>query len=404
MSHNNRIYADDSAATDAFGRLRVSEPVTIFDSKQIFDTQPLVWDDAEQSGAGTATAYDNDRASTILTVADETAGNRIRQTFQRFNYQPGKSQQVLMTGIMGTGVAGITTRIGAYDAENGLFFEQDGVTLNVVTRSFVTGSAVDVAVAQADWNMDKMDGTGASGRTLDMSMAQIFCIDYEWLGVGRVRFGFYISGKVIYCHEIENANSKTSVYMSSPNLPLRYEIDNDATGPEHDLEHICGTVVSEGGQQAIGLPRYASTDGTHVDANVIETIYAVVGLRLKAANLACRVDMTEVAMLAETNASFEWILKLNPTVAGTFTYSDLDANACVQVARGALANTVTSGTDLAGGWSSQFGTRSIQTALESSAIKLGSAIDGTRDEIVLCVRPLAVNLDIQGSLGFREIQ
>ena len=79
-------------ASDAFGRLRTSEPYTIFDSKQIFDNQPLFWDDQEESGSGTTSVHDADAARTRIGVANTTAGKRTRQTFMRFNYQPGKSQ------------------------------------------------------------------------------------------------------------------------------------------------------------------------------------------------------------------------------------------------------------------------------------------------------------------------
>ena len=85
----------DSMAIDAFSRLRISSPETLFDSKQIFDNAdivntlenfPLFFDNQETSGAGTATAFDIDRASTTLSVSATTAGTRVRQTRARFNY------------------------------------------------------------------------------------------------------------------------------------------------------------------------------------------------------------------------------------------------------------------------------------------------------------------------------
>ena len=74
---------------DAFGRSRVSEPYTVFDSKQLGSNQSLFWDDQETSGSGTSSDYSEDTSSTTLTVSATTAGTRVRQTFQRFNYQPG---------------------------------------------------------------------------------------------------------------------------------------------------------------------------------------------------------------------------------------------------------------------------------------------------------------------------
>ena len=150
----------NSPFIDAFARLRVASPKTIFDSKQIYDNQPLYWDEAETSGSGTSTAHSTATASTTMSVSASTAGTRVRQTKRRFNYQPGKSQFILLTGILGSGSTGITRRIGYFDENNGLFFQISGTTLSVVRRTYTGGSPSDDAVAQSNWILDKMDGTG----------------------------------------------------------------------------------------------------------------------------------------------------------------------------------------------------------------------------------------------------
>lgn len=162
-----------------------------------------------------------------MSVGATTAGVRARQTRMRFNYQPGKGQEVILTGVFGAGQAGITKRIGYFDTNNGLFFQLSGTTLSVVRRTSTSGSPVDNVVTQANWNIDKLDGTGASGVTLDLTKTQIMIIEFEWLGVGRVRYGFDIDGKIIFVHQLFNANNLTEVYISTPNLPVKYEIAND---------------------------------------------------------------------------------------------------------------------------------------------------------------------------------
>jgi len=393
------ITAQDNASIDAFGRWRVSQPKTIFDSKMIFDDSPLFWDDQETTGSGTSSTHSTDKAEVDMAVSLNTAGTRVRQTFQRFNYQPGKSQQILMTGVLGAGASGITRRVGYFDGDNGIFFELSGTTLSAVTRSKTSGSVVDDSVAQANWNVDKLDGTGDSGVTIDTSKTQIFVIDFEWLGVGRVRLGVVVSGVIIYCHTFLNANVNTAVYMSTPNLPLRYEISNDGAGAASSLKQICSTVMSEGGQETLGVTRVLSTEGTHVDANAANTIYAIIGYRLKSTHLDAAVLNKAVSVISETNDDFEWSLWVNPTVAGTFTYSDL-ANSSVQVAKGTTANTVTGGFSVAGSFSKQ--DLSVSELL-NTPIKVGSAIDGTVDEMVLCVRPLSANADIQATLTIKEL-
>lgn len=388
----------DSYSIDAFARLRVATPLVLFDSKQIHDNKPLFWDDQEVSGSGTTSVYSQDKASTTLAVG-ATAGKRIRQTKMRFNYQPGKSQLVMVTLVLGDSAAGITREVGYFDDNNGMFLRSTSTGVSIVLRSNSTGSAVDTVVASSSWNVDKMDGTGPSATTLDYTKSQIFFIDFEWLGVGRIRYGFYIDGIPRYIHYEQQANLNIGVYMSTPNLPVRYSIENAGGGGVASLVHLCTTVVSEGGADNNGVLRYASTNGTHVDANTPDTIYAILGIRLKAANLDAVIKEVSMSLLSETNDNYEWLLIFNPNVADTFTYLN-ETNSVIQIARGATANVVTGGTTLNGGWGT--GRTELFNLLPNS-LYLGSLIDGTPDELVLCARPLSVNLDIQGGLTWREL-
>jgi len=133
----------DQAARDAFGRLRVSEPQTLFDSKLLNDNHPLFWDEQEVSGSGTSTNYDANASSVTMTVSADTAGKRVRQTKQRFNYQPGKSHKADITATVGAVPEGITKRVGYFDDENGLFFEFTSEGVSVGIRSYKSGTAVD---------------------------------------------------------------------------------------------------------------------------------------------------------------------------------------------------------------------------------------------------------------------
>lgn len=400
MPYDNTIKASDSPSIDAFARWRVSNPETLFDSKQIHDNQPLFWDDSEVSGSGTTSSHSTATASTTMGVALNTAGKRVRQTFQRFNYQPGKSQLVLLTGTLGAtgGGTGITRAAGIFDDDNGIFMLDDQGTLKAVIRSSASGSPVDTEVAQSAWNLDKLDGTGASGITIDATKSQIIIIDYEWLGVGRVRIGFVFDGIPIYCHEFLNANNNAGVYMSTPNLPLRYEIENDGTGAASELEHICSSVMSEGGVQDNGVLRHK--DSGSISGLATGTTYAIIGIRLQSGKVDASVLMETLSVLAATtNDKAHWELVFNPTVAGTFTYSN-ETNSTVQTATGSSSNTVTGGTEIDGGY---FSTALPVTSTTPNALRLGAAIDGTVDEIVVTCTPITNNITVEGSLTWREI-
>lgn len=402
------ITLGDTAAIDAFARLRVSNPFTIFDSKQVTDELlDFYWDDQEVSGGGTSSAYDADFAVTILSVSNAVAGKRVRQTMQRFNYQPGKSQMAFITFVMNNSAANITKRVGLFDDDNGIFFENDGGNLSLNIRSSTSGAPVDTSVAQANWNLDKFNGAGESGVTLDPTKAQILFIDLEWLGVGRVRTGFVIDGIPIYAHEFLHANSIASVYMTTPNLPVRYSIENDGAGGASSLDCICSSIVSEGGFEPYGVTRTAGTGRLYIDANTSGTFYALVGIRLKATCLGGLVLLENIDVFVNTNDAFYWELRFNPAVGGVFTYNNL-TDSIVQAAVGDTSNnpstnTVTGGHVLFAGYGSNI-SREVSAPVRNS-LRLGALIDDTPNTIVLCVTPAEThsNLDIAGLINWREV-
>lgn len=408
----------DTGSIDAFGRQRVSEPFTLFDSKQIWDdggvsndaeNYPLFYDNQQTSGAGTTTAFNANRASTILSVANTTAGTRVRQTKQYFNYQPGKSQLFITTNVVGSTPSGVTKRWGLFTGNNGLFFQDAGGTLSVVIRSFVSGSAVNNPVTQANWNLDPLNGNGPSGISLDKTKVNIWFVDFEWLGVGRVRFGVYIDGLPIYCHQFLNANHIGSVYMSNPNLPLRYEISNDGSGTASSIEAICSTVVSEGGIQPNGTSRWAdigATTALDIAAATPGTAYAICGIRLKAAYLSADVRLEKISMIetSGTNNPFLWKLHLNPTVTAGLTYSD-QSNSAIQFGRGdadtASNNVITAaGTVLAGGYQAR--TDATANVAINTALRMGATIAGVADRLILSGTPTTNNQLYFAGMQWRE--
>ena len=385
---------------DAFGRLRFSQPETLFDSKSTsseFDA--IFFDNAQASGGGTGIVYSQPRASYTMSVSAATAGKRIRQTKQRFNYQPGKGQLILMSVVLGAKAAGITKRIGYFDEKNGVGLKIGPAGMAFFIRSSVTGTPVDIEIPESDWSIQETF-TQKDITAIDPAKSQILFMDFEWLGVGSVRFGFVKDGKFVGCWQQNNAGVLPSVYMSTPNLPLRYEIENDGTGGADSLEAICASVVSEGGQEDTGVTKYISNGSTAVAANATGTLFALVGIQLKAANLGSVVKIVNSYVMTTSNPNFEWVLLLNPTVAGTFTYSDV-TNSAIQRALGATANTVTGGTALSGGYS----TNSAAAANpERTLYYLGSTIAGVSDQIVLCARTLGANANFFGALNIRELK
>ena len=303
--------------TDAFGRTRVSEPFTLFDSNHRYADNQL-WSSTTATG-GTAT-FNSAQGLVDLAVTAASGSEVLRETTKVFAYQPGKSLLVLNTFVMEPAKTNLRQRVGYYGLSNGYYLEQDNTTVSFVERSFVTGVVVNTPVVQANWNIDPMNGSGPSGITLDLTKAQILFMDLEWLGVGTVRIGFVINGEFYICHKFHHANLITSTYITTASLPLRYEITNTgATSGISTLKQICSTVISEGGytlsglQQAIGIPLTAPRN-----LPIAGTFYPIVSIRLKASpdRLDGLIICTAISAMATTTGHYNWQLIASGTTTG----------------------------------------------------------------------------------------
>ena len=410
----NRILADlsinsQSSLVDAFGRQRTSNPFTLFESKLTNDKQPLYWDEVYIGSMDTSTYDKTEAAVTMSTDADGEAG--IRQTFMRIPYQPGKSQLVTWTGIVSP-EDNITKRYGYFnshtaspylDSLDGIYFKTSNDSCFLCIAHSQNG---ENCTYQGNWNVDKMDGTGKSGIVVDWTKSQIWSIDFGWLGYLGVRFGLTINGATYIIHEINSTNISEDVFMSTPNHSIRAEIRQNGAG-SGSIKIGCSSVSSEGGIVQLGTLLASNTDGTHLDADIENTKYALIAHRLKD-NQFGTVDIISADFLIHT-ASEEvlWELWLNPSVSGTLTYNTED-NSIVETAFGVTANTVTGGTRLAQGYANSGGGGGGNAGRASSnllnSIRLGKSVSGERDVLVLSVMPIggASSVDIEGGLTRRE--
>jgi hypothetical protein len=313
MSH---LYQPSLDQHDAFGRLRVSNPLTLFDSSHRYRDNNL-WSSLVV-GTGSTVGFVTAQGLINIGIGTTAGCSVIRETTKVFAYQPGKSLLVLNTFVMNAPKTNLRQRVGYFGADNGMYFEVDGDTAYFVERSLSTGS--ETKVSQTDWNIDKLDGTGVSGITLNPSKAQILWMDIEWLGLGTVRMGFVIDGKFIHCHSFHHANLIESTYITTASLPVRYEIANTGiTTSVSNLKQVCSSVISEGGynlngiQQAVGIP--VTTPRTLTTAG---TFYPIISLRLKTSpnNLDAIVILTALSAMPIATGAYNWQIRASGTTGG----------------------------------------------------------------------------------------
>jgi hypothetical protein len=378
----------DHASHDWFWRLRVSNPKTLLDFKQTRDWLPLFFDDAETSWSWTSSTYQSNKASTRISVAANTAWVRVRQSKQWSNYQPWKSQLIFETFANSLSVSWIRKQAWMYWDNWGIYHKHEDWTANVWIRTYNTWSAVDNDIAQADWNYDKMDWTWRSWITLDFSKTQILIIDFEWLWVWRVRVWWVVDWCICYCHYFNHANNLDEVYMSNPNAPIRYEIENDWTWPADSFDTICSSIISEWWQDETALTSYHSRNWTSITLANQDLYTPLISLRLKSNGKCTRIWPQDLSVHLTSNDNFEWVLFLNPTIAGTDNASWSDVtNSSLQIDTSRTnANTLTWGFKIAWWyWSSSNQIKIAASWAVDSFLTIWSNIDWTSDELVLAV-------------------
>jgi hypothetical protein len=399
---NGQLITIGGNNVDAFGRLRVSNPLTIFDSKSIMSKNTLF---DESTANGGSVTYTSNKSTVNLNVTEAAGSKTIRQSKRVMSYQPGKSLLIFNTFVMNTLTENLKQKVGLFDANNGIFFTADGTTLKIVRRTYTSGAAVDTEISQSSWNGDKLDGTGASGFDLDPATSNILFIDIEWLGVGSVRVGFVINGQLITAHTFNNANSLTTVYMQTANLPIRYEIERAGTltAGTYTLQQICSSCISEGGYSPEGLEQMVGTGTVSAGVNLstANTYYNIATIRIKTSRPYAVIVPAGLDILNISNGDFEWGLFVNATPSSPFSYSSFSDNVEYDLTTSDLTST---GTRIAGGY---LGGKTAPFALGGDFIafsnQLGQTIAGVSDTLTLGVRPGTANGDVSGLLKWYDL-
>ena len=392
---------------DAFGRLRVSEPYSLFDSQSRYAADNQF--STSTSGTGTST-FNTNQSSVSLAVTGGGVGSVVRQSFRNMLYQPGKSLLVLATFQMDNGTsANLDQKVGYFNTQNGLFFRRTGGVNALVLRSNTSGTPSDARfVNQADWNGDKLDGTGTSGYTLDLTHPQILWMDFEWLGVGSVRCGFIINGQYVLCHTFNTANVYgTTVYMTTAILPIRYEITTTTAAVAATLTQICSSVISEGGFEATSIEHVARRTSIFTNIDTAADFYPIVSIRLASTALGAVVLPNRIQFQPTTLQNYEIALIKNPVLTGaSWSAVPSDANVEFDVSATAIA---TAGTIVQTAYVANSGgggqTNTIAPTGFNWDEQLGVSLTDVSDIYTLGVRTIsgATKGDGVGSISFYDL-
>jgi hypothetical protein len=315
----------DSASVDAFSRLRVSNPLILHNSQFTYDLAPIIYEQITlNTGASIAHSTTN-RCANLAFSSTPTGGKCYMQSYEYLPYQPGRSQLIFTTFNMVETMANVLKFAGYSDGVNGIEFQLNGTTKQFTIYS--ASSLGNETVTQSSWNIDKLDGTTASGVTLDITKTQILVIDLQALYAGRVRVGFDIGGVIVYAHEFKHANVSTSPYIQTANLPVRCGMTCTGT-VSTTMQFICSAVISEGGTEDINVYGYTFSQDTGVVAVGTGGTH-LLSLRpritFNSITNRTRVAFIDVEVYNAGNQTVQWQLCLGQAISGTTTYNNVNA-------------------------------------------------------------------------------
>ena len=365
--------------TDAFGRLRVSSPISQFDYQNQYNKGSLLFSESV-SGTG-ASVHNPNNATVSLNTGGTASGAKIyRQTIQYARYNPGKSLLPVMTFAMGTAYDNVRMRAGYFDDKNGVYLQRSGSTVSLVLRTYGTGSVTETVVTQGVWSGDNMDGKGNSGLTADWTKTQIIFFDIQWLGVGTVTCYIEINREAYVLHEFQNANLRNTTYMTTANLPIRYEVENTgvASGSATMLQ-ICSTVLTEQGALDDG-GYYTHAASTGITSTAITTRRSVLTIRPKlllgGITNRSKIQVLDFDLVASTNSAYFEVV-YNGTLGGSPSWTDVGTNSAIEY--DTAGTTVTGGEVVHSGFiiSGTGATRGQASQIVMSQYPIGLNIDGT---------------------------
>lgn len=185
------------------------------------------------SNGGTITHDSVTGAMAHLSTSTNTAGLARLASKTPLRYVPGHEAYAYFTAVFTTGVADSTQLAGIFDTEDGFAIGYNGATFSVLHRL----DSSDTFISQANFNIDKLDGSGPSRITLDPTKINIYRVAFGWLGTAPIVFEVCRQdGQWFPFHMIQRANNVSVPSLYSPILPLTMEVENNGNSSDLSIK------------------------------------------------------------------------------------------------------------------------------------------------------------------------
>ena len=333
----------------AFGDLRTAELSPIFQQSFEYTVDNTALLTNVIANGGTVTQAD---AMAVVTSSTTTASSAEFRSVRHAKYRSGLGGLSRFTAIFTAGVAGTEQYIGLTSVVGSSAAFKDGYMIGFDGDTFGFHrfqNDVKISVAQSAWD-DPLDGTGASGMTLDPTKLNVWSIRFQYLGGGAITLQVEddSTGALVTVHTVLYANLNTVPSVYNPNFHFTGYVNNLATTSNVVLKCASFAYFVEGksGLTETQQPQFSSGEQTKT---TVTTEVALFTLRNKTtyASKANFIDIILERIVISIEASSannlgDIRLVRNTTLGGSPSYADINAtNSVIEID--------TAGTTLTGG-------------------------------------------------------
>ena len=316
-SNSGQVTIVDESLLDGSNRLRVSTSTTLFEANNTYGIDGLQW-----ATRSTGDGYQSWQESTggVITIGVSASGTSLLQSRKRIYCPPGRSITIKSTVKLG---AVGTVRAGLFEGQsNGVGFQSVDGVISVFKYSSLM-PLDNRLISQDNWNLDKLDGTGPSGKSVDFQTGATFVVNFQWGGYSTIRYGVVIDGKTIYCHALKATDLIGSSVMRSANLPVAFYASGASSsvkiaGVSVQMEGSVAGIVGKPGQVDSLTHKAIGGSWTKILAVKVKNTHRFTtlnNLKIYSISESGKTTFLKVMYVSDEDSSFTWYDTGSPSVS-----------------------------------------------------------------------------------------
>ena len=283
---------------------------------------------------------DTDLSRLRLQTGTDSTGSAIFESVRPAKYRPGQGIDARFTFAFETPIVNSRQEMGVGNLIDGYFFGYIDTQFGIIHRN----NSVETFIPQSTWNVDKCDGTGESGVTLNPTFGNIGRVKYPFLGYGNIIFLIEnpITSLFMIVHIIQYVNTTKLVQLNNPNLQFWSRVVN--TGNTSNLTMYCGSVgiFLSGERKFLGAVWGANNNKTGISTTTTNILTIKNCTTYNGINNKSLIRLKSISFASDSGNSIATLLVIkNPTLGGTPVYTTRDGTS------GDNGTTITNGNSVA---------------------------------------------------------